>query len=155
MNIGRVSEQAPSLLKAFHNSEKKLLFAMMHDSEIAEYVRQRLDEQFNLEAHAALAAYLYAYYAQGNEPDASRYISTLQDERLESTASSILMLEDNEAINAQVIDDYIRAILNYQQQQALEQRRQEAMLAQNAGDFALAAQIQKEIITLKQQMKSF
>jgi DNA primase len=155
MNIGRVSEQAPSLLKAFHNSEKKLLYAMMHDSDIAEYVRQRLDEQFNLEAHAALAAYLYAYYAQGNEPDASRYISTLQDERLESTASSILMLEDNEAINAQVIDDYIRAILNYQQQQALEQRRQEAMRAQNAGDFALAAQIQKEIITLKQQMKSF
>jgi DNA primase len=155
MNIGRMSEQAPSLLKAFHNSEKKLLSAMIHDSEIAEYVQQRLDDQFNVEAHAALAAYLYAYYAQGNAPDASRYIATLQDEQLESVASSILMLDDNEANNAQAIDDYIRVILQYPQLQAIEQRSQEAIRAQQAGDIALAAQLQVEIITLKQKLKSF
>jgi DNA primase len=155
MNIGRVSKQALPLLKAFHISEKKLLAAMIHDKQIAEYVQKRLDDHFNVEAHAALAAYLYAYYAQGNEPDASRYIATLQDEQLESAASSILMLEDNEANNAQAIDDYIRAILNYPQQQAIEQKSQEAIRAQQAGDITLAVQIQKEIITLKQRLKSF
>jgi DNA primase len=155
MNIGRVSKQTIPLLKAFHISEKKLLAAMIHDKQIAEYVQKRLDDHFNVEAHAALAAYLYAYYAQGNEPDASRYIATLQDEQLESAASSILMLEDNEANNAQAIDDYIRAILNYPQQQAIEQKSQDAIRAQQAGDIALAVQIQKEIITLKQRLKSF
>ncbi|QGQ95736.1 DNA primase [Paenibacillus psychroresistens] len=155
MNIGRVSKKDAPLLEAHQVAEKKLLSAMIHDSEIATYVQQRLDEQFNVEAHAALAAYLYAYYAQGNAPDASRYIATLQDEQLESVASSILMLEGNEANNAQAIDDYIRVILHYPQLQALEQRSQEALRAQNAGDYALAAQIHKEISTLKQQLKSF
>ncbi len=74
---------------------------------------------------------------------------------MESVASSILMLEDNEANNAQAIDDYIRVILQYPQLQALEQRSQDAMHAQNVGDFALAAQIHKEISTLKQKLKSF
>jgi DNA primase len=155
MNIGRVSEQAPSLLKAFHNSEKKLLSAMIHDSQIAEYVHKRLDDHFNVEAHAALAAYLYAYYAQGNAPDASRYIATLQDEQLESVASSILMLEDNQANNAQAIDDYIRVILHYPQLQAIEQKSQDMQRADQAGDKMLAAQIQIEIMTLKQKLKSF
>jgi DNA primase len=155
MNIGRVSEQAPSLLKAFHNSEKKLLSAMIHDSQIAEYVHKRLDDHFNVEAHAALAAYLYAYYAQGNAPDASRYIATLQDEQLESVASSILMLDDHEANNAQAIDDYIRVILHYPQLQAIEQKSQDMQRADQAGDKMLAAQIQIEIMTLKQKLKSF
>jgi DNA primase len=155
MNIGRDSKKKLPLLKAYHISEKKLLSAMIHDSQIAGYVQKRLDDQFNVEAHAALAAYLYAYYAQGNEPDASRYIATLQDEQLESVASSILMLEDNQANTAQAIDDYIRAILNYPQLQAIEQKSQDAIRAQQAGDIALAVQIQNEIITLKQQMKSF
>jgi DNA primase len=128
---------------------------MIHDSQIAEYVHKRLDDHFNVEAHAALAAYLYAYYAQGNAPDASRYIATLQDEQLESVASSILMLEDNQANNAQAIDDYIRVILHYPQLQAIEQKSQDMQRADQAGDKMLAAQIQIEIMTLKQKLKSF
>jgi DNA primase len=156
INNGRDTERKPALLKAFDNySEKKLLAAMMHDSQIAETVRKRLGDQFNVEAHAALAAYLYAFYAEGNEPDASRYISTLHDEVLVNIASSILMSEANMGFNDQVIDSYIREILNYPQLQALEQKNQEAIQAKNAGDHTLAAQIYSEIMTLKQQLKSF
>lgn len=39
---------------------------MMQDLEAAEYVEKHLGDAFNIEDHAAIAAYLYAYYAQGS-----------------------------------------------------------------------------------------
>ncbi|WP_409341316.1 DNA primase [Paenibacillus sp. MBLB4367] len=142
------------LQSAYQNAEKQVLCAMMHDRDMAEYVEERLGDQFNVEAHAALAAYLYAFYAQGNAPDASRYLASLQDERLERAASSILMMTMHDAVNSQVIDDYIREIKKYPQQKAIEHKREEMVRAEKSGDFRLAAQIASEIITLEKQLKS-
>ncbi|RAV21747.1 DNA primase [Paenibacillus contaminans] len=153
MDKKRGTGKTPTLLRAYQNAETQLLCAMMHDREVAEYVEERLGDQFNVEAHAALAAYLYAFYAQGNDPDASRYLASLQDERLERAASSILMMTMHDAVNSQVIDDYIREIKKYPQQKAIEQKREEMVRAEKSGDFLLAAQIASEIITLEKQLK--
>ncbi|MCL6458957.1 MAG: toprim domain-containing protein, partial [Gorillibacterium sp.] len=153
-NNGNGAGKHPSPGQAFYNAELRLLSAMMHDRDIAEFVRERIGEQFNSDTHAALAAYLYAYYAQGNEPDAGRYMAALQDGRLEAAAGAILML-DYPGISQQVIDDYIREIRKYPQQQTIKTKKEEMVQAERIGDIVLAARIASDIITLEKQLKAF
>ncbi|MEO3947412.1 DNA primase [Gorillibacterium sp. CAU 1737] len=153
-NNGNGTGRYPSPGRASHNAEVLLLAVMMHDRDVADYVRERIGEEFISETHAALAAYLYAYYAQGNPPNASRYLATLQDERLETAAGEILMKPLPET-NQQVIDDYIRHIRKEFRLKAIKQKREEMAGASKAGDVMLAAKIASEIITLEKQLKSF
>lgn len=129
MNNGRTAERTrkktPSLLPAYHNAERLILAVMMHDRDVCAHVEVQLGDQFNVEAHAVLAAYLYAYYAQNAEPDASRYIAMLQDEQLESLASSIVMMGAGHGMNEQVIDDYIRQIRKVPMQEEIERKIEE------------------------------
>ncbi|MDQ0876906.1 DNA primase [Paenibacillus sp. V4I3] len=158
MNNGRTVERTlkktPSLLPAYHNAERLILAVMMHDRDVCAQVEAQLGDQFNVEAHAVLAAYLYAYYAQNAEPDASRYIAMLQDEQLESLASSIVMMGAGHGINEQVIDDYIRQIRKVPMQEEVERKKEERVRAERAGDHLRAAQIAIEIIALEKRLKS-
>ncbi|HEY0828055.1 MAG TPA: DNA primase [Bacilli bacterium] len=153
MNNRRVVEAAPSLLPAYHNAERNLLAIMMNFREVSDYVQQKLGDQFNVEVHAALAAYLYAYYSPGREPDVSRYIATLQNSKLESAASYISMIDSKQGINSQVIDDYIREIKKYPFQMTINQKKEEIMRAERLGDVLQATNIATEIIALEKQMK--
>jgi DNA primase len=158
INNGRTAERThkktPSLLPAYHNAERLILAVMMHDRDVCTHVEAQLGDQFNVEAHAVLAAYLYAYYAQNAEPDASRYIAMLQDEQLESLASSIVMMGAGHGINEQVIDDYIRQIRKVPMQEEVERKKEEQVRAERAGDHLGAAQIAIEIIALEKRLKS-
>lgn len=153
-NDGGGSAPLPKLKPAYDKAERHLLFVMMHDRDIAELVRERLGESFNDEAHAALAAYLYAYYAQGFEPDPSRYMASLQNDELERLASSILMTESDQGINDRVIDDYVKQIHKHRQQQAIERMEEERARVEKTGDHLAAARIALEIIALKNQLKA-
>lgn len=146
---GQVS--APALLPAYHAAERRLLSLMLQDAEAARYVSDKLGEAFNIEDYAAIAAYLYAYYAQGKTPDISRFMSSLQDDRLEKTVSSISMMDNPADWNIQVLDDCIREVLKYPQQKMIEQKKEEMLKAERSGDFLRAAQIASEIIALERQ----
>lgn len=143
--------QAPTLLPAYHVAERRLLSIMLQDPEAAKYVGDRLGEEFNISDHAAIAAYLYAYYAQGKPPDISRFLSSLQDDRLEKTATSISMMELPPDWSPQVLDDCIREVRKYPVQRKIEQKREEMIQADKSGDFLRAAQIASEIIALERQ----
>jgi DNA primase len=154
MNNRRAAERKTTLFPAYHNAERQLLAIMMHDRDVCQQVEKHLGDQFHVEAHAVLAAYLYAYYAQNLEPNASRYIAMLQDDQLESLASSIVMIGANHGSNHQVIEDYIREIKKYPMQQKIVRKKEQMVQAERAGDHRAAAQIAIEIITLEKQLKS-
>lgn len=125
---------------------------MMRDREAALAVHDRLGEAFNVEDHAALAAYLYAFYAQDHDPDVGRFIGSLQDERLERAAAAISMMEDvpfDEDILAADIED-ISKVPAFRE---LELKKEEAVQAERAGDYMLAAQMHTEINALERQLK--
>ncbi|MBW4080123.1 DNA primase [Paenibacillus sp. S150] len=143
--------QTPALLPAYHVAERRLLSLMIQDPEAAAYVGERLGEEFNIDDHAAIAAYLYAYYAQGKPPGISRFLSSLQDDRLEKTATAIAMMDTPPDWNTQVLDDCIREVRKYPVQRGMEQKREEMIQAEKSGDFLRAAQIASEIITLERQ----
>lgn len=152
-NDGPVNNPLPKLKPAYDKAERHLLYIMMHDRDISALVQQRLGDAFNDEAHAALAAYLYAFYAQGSEPDASRYLASLQDDALERLASSILMTESEQGVNDQVIEDYLRQIDKHRQQQAVERLVEERIAKEKAGDIIGAARIELEILALNGKLQ--
>ncbi|MEI7026708.1 DNA primase [Paenibacillus sp. y28] len=152
MHDGRGTKQAPALLPAYHNAERKLLAAMIYDPDVAETVQRKLGDGFHVEAHAALAAYLYAYYAQGHEAEPSRYIASIQDDQLEGIASSISMI--TETVTPQVIDDYIREIKKVPLSAKIERLKEDMVRADKSKDFIRAAQIAVEIEALKNELKS-
>ncbi|AIQ65005.1 DNA primase [Paenibacillus stellifer] len=143
--------QARTLLPAYHAAERSLLSLMFQDGDAAAYVNERLGEEFNIDDHAAIAAYLYAYYAQGKQPDISRFLSSLQDDRLEKVAASISMMETPSAWSPELLDDYVREVRKYPKQRMMEKKREEMIQAEKAGDFLRAAQIASEIIALERQ----
>lgn len=143
--------QTPTLLPAYHVAERRLLSFMIQDPEAATYVGERLGEEFNIDDHAAIAAYLYAYYAQGKPPGISRFLSSLQDDRLEKAATSISMMDTPPEWNIQVLDDCIREVKKYPIQRKMDQKREEMIQAEKSGDFLRAAQIASEIIALERQ----
>ncbi|NIK77409.1 DNA primase [Paenibacillus castaneae] len=144
----------PTLRPAYTYAERRLLNVMMRDSEVAQAVHERLGDAFNVEDHAALAAYLYAYYAQGYDPDASRFIATLHDDRLERTAASILMMDSDFPFDETIMNADIQDIITFPLKLELQRKEDEMVHAERTGNAALATQLALEIITLGQQLKA-
>jgi DNA primase len=154
MNERRATASAPTLLPAYHNAEKILLSLMMHSRDITKYVEHELGDQFNVETHAVLAAYLYAFYAQDRESDVSNYLSILQNDKLESVASAISFMEIDHSSKPEVLEDYIHKIKIFPRKKMIEEKKQEMKRAEKAGELLQAAQIAKDINTLERQLKS-
>ncbi|MEV2284606.1 DNA primase [Paenibacillus larvae] len=152
-NNGNRVQKSPSLFPAYHNAERQLLAIMMHDPEVCRYVQEQVGDEFNVEDHAVLAAYLYAYYSQYAEPNLGRYMAMLEDTNLENLASSIALIGAKHGLNDKVIDDYIREIKKYPRQQEIKQKKEEMRQAELSGDPLRAAQILSEIIALEKQLK--
>ncbi|CAM4264008.1 DNA primase [Paenibacillus tarimensis] len=156
-NNGRnESRRAPKSMPAVsvhHQIERRLLYWMMHDTEAAEFVFDKLGDAFNVEDHAALAAYLYAYYSQGNDPEVSRFVASLRDERLERTAASILSMDIIPPYDNEVLEAYVTEVLKQPKLRELDERREEWIRAERSGDVVRAAVIASEIIALERQLK--
>lgn len=153
MNNTREVNTSPALLPAYTIAERNLLSIMMHDAEMTSYVEKTLGADFNVEAHAALAAYIYAYYAEHSSPQISHFIGSL-DEELSDLASAISMLYSKGAVSQQVVDDYIREIRKVPLQQQMNRKKQELLQAERSEDWLTAAQLGTEIITLERKLKT-
>lgn len=145
------SARVPKLAPANIQAERQLLAWMLLDAETAGIVQERLGDDFHVEDHAALAAYLYAYYAHGNDPDVGRFISTLQDDRLESLASAIAL--DNTPFDERVLEDCLRTIGRASLAREIDRKKEEMQHAERSGDPIKAAQILTEIIALEKRRK--
>ncbi|HUC93175.1 MAG TPA: DNA primase [Paenibacillus sp.] len=154
MNEVRRTSDRPPVMPAHYQVERRLLYWMMQDAEAAELVHDRLGDAFNVEDHAALAAYLYAYYSQGNDPEVSRFIASLRDERLERTATSILSMDAVPPYDGSVLEAYVADVLKQPKLRELEERKEEWVRAERSGDVIRAAQIAFEITTLERQLRS-
>ncbi len=147
------SVSSPPLRPAYYQAERLLLSVMMHDADTALAVQAKLGDGFHVEAHAALAAYLYAYYADGKPPNPSAFISGLQDDTLEAAASSILLGTPQEAVNEKVVEHALLEIRKHSIELELKQKKQMQNEAARAGNIAASAQIGIEMITLEKELK--
>lgn len=153
MNSGKSAERSPALLPAYQNAERHLLAIMMHDPAYTAYVEEQLGDAFIVETHAAIAAYIYAFYADHDEPDISKLIGML-DAQLGGIASAISLMYSEEAATPQVVDDYIKEIRKFPILKMIQQKKKELLEAERSGDVMKASQIGTEMITLEKKLKS-
>jgi DNA primase len=124
INNGKVT-LAKTLPPAYHTAERMLLYYMMRNAEIAIRVQQESSAHFQVDEHDALAAYLYAYYAEGNPEDPGKFIHYVHDESLKQLASGLAMMECKEDVSDSEIGDYIKQVNNYPKRAELERLREE------------------------------
>lgn len=141
------------LLPAFHNAERMLLAYMMKDINIANTVQEKIGGNFNIDEYQSIVAYLYAYYAEGNEPNSSHFIQKLHDSKLSRIATEIAMMTVSEDLSEQELNDYFKQITNYPKVVMIEEKEKERKEAESKEDFALAAKIAMEIIQMKKELK--
>jgi DNA primase len=141
------------LLPAFQNAERMLLAHMLQNRDVAMVVQEKIAGRFNLEEHRAIAAYIYAFYEEGNEPNVSLLLSRLPDD-LKPLATELSLLLITDEISDQELNDYIRHVLNYPKWLMLKEKEQEKAEAERKKDFLTAARIAKEIIDMKKMLSS-
>lgn len=130
-----------------------LLAHMLQNRDVAMVVQEKIAGRFNLEEHRAIAAYIYAFYEEGNEPNVSLLISRLPDD-LKPLATELSLLLITDEISDQELNDYIRHVLNYPKWLMLKEKEQEKTEAERKKDFLTAARIAKEIIDMKKMLSS-
>lgn len=153
-NEKRKTERSSTVLPAYVNAERRLLNVMMRNRDVALAVHEQLGDAFNIPNHEAIAAYLYAYYASGYDADAARFISTLEDEALERTATELLMMDGGFPFDEDIMNAWIQDIQKVPRLREIEKKKEQMMRAERAGDAILAAQLGIEIISLERELKN-
>ncbi|MCQ6266258.1 DNA primase [Fictibacillus sp. WQ 8-8] len=141
------------LLPAYHNAERILLAHMLKNTDVAIRVQELLGASFNIEEHNAVAAYLYAFYEEGNLPNVGLFLQRIEDDRLKKIASELAMLTVNEHLSDKEMSDYIRQITNYPKWLVIQGKEKHKKEAERGQDFARAAQIAMEILQMKKELK--
>ncbi len=141
------------MLPAFHNAERLLLAYMLKDRDIAYKVQNALVDLFNIEEHSAIAAYLYAFFEEGNLPNVNAFLSRIEELELQRVISEISMLNINEEMAPQELSDYVKQVLDYPKVLAIKEKEAERRDAERKQDVKRAAQIGMEIIQMKRDLK--
>jgi DNA primase len=145
----RKTFETKKLLPAYHNAERLLLAHMMRDVEIADLVQEQIGGEFNIDEHQAIAAYLFAFYGEGNEANPSHFIQSLKDEKLIRIATELAMLTVNEQYQEQELLDYMKQIQTYPKRVQIQQKELEMKREQ---DPLRAAELLMEINRMKQEL---
>jgi len=148
-NGKRAASGHPSLPPAHVQAERRLIAWMLADREVAVAVERRVGSDFHVPEHAALAACLYTFYAQGNEPDAGLFLASLEDEGLERLASEIAL--EDPPYDDRALEDCLRTVGRAFLTREIERKREELLKAEKAGEIWKAAQIAEEIRALEKR----
>ncbi|RSD22752.1 DNA primase [Mesobacillus subterraneus] len=141
------------LKPAYHTAERRLIYHMMRDADIAYKVQGLLEgNTLNIDEHQAIITYLFAYYEKGHDPDPGAFLNDLQDNKLKRVVADIEMMPLNEEISDQELSDYIKQVLNYQKMLKIKEKMAEQKQAERQNDFLRAAAIATEIIHLRKTL---
>lgn len=146
-----VAEQV--MQPAYYNAERQLIALMMRDPHLSKRIEVEIGSEFNVDEHAAIAAFLYAFYGDGNPADPGQFVRYLPDELLKKTASALAMMDLQKDVSEHEIEDYIRQIRTHPLRLQIEEKQRQVRLAEQAGQSAEAVKIAQDLIHLKQQVK--
>ena len=141
------------LFPAYHNAERQLLAHMLKDRDLSKIVEAQVGSSFNVAEHSVLASYIYSFYADEREADIRSFIATLDDPDLIQLATEISSMTISPTISDQELRDLVHQILQYPQQQKIEEKNEEKKKAEREGDVVKAAKIAMEVVQLKEPLK--
>ncbi|HEX6922531.1 MAG TPA: DNA primase [Bacillales bacterium] len=142
------------LLSAYQKAEQMLLAHMMIRADVAERILEELGGSFGTEEYHALAAYLYAFYEEGNDPDIGAFIQRLPDQNLVRLASEIAMLPIHEEVTDEEITDYIHRVQSYPKLLEIGEMEKQREAAENGENPEEAARIKMKILEKKKEIRN-
>lgn len=151
---GVLPKKQVSMRSAYENAERTLLAFMLQNREVAEDVKERIGGEFNIDAHTALAAYLYAYYDDDHDPDVSRFMEYIEEQELVNLVSELMHLDIPAEISDNEMSDYIEQIKIRPKREELLQRQKQLKDAERNGDSETnQRQLLTRIMELMMQLK--
>lgn len=147
---GQIDLSHTRLLPSYINAERYLLAHMMAHRDVAERVQREIGTSFSQEEHGAIAAYLYAYYAEDHPAEAASFLGWLSDQSLVPVATEIAMLPTPKNVSEKEIADYIKQVILFPKREEvrkLEEKRKQT------DDAVAAARIAQAIQNLKREIK--
>ena len=149
MPVPRRKGMKPAHLKA----EETLLALMLHDREMAYRIQKMLDGmEMNHDDHQAVITYLFAFYEEGHEADASLFLHFLPDANLRKIVTEIEMMDFHHEPSEQELLDYVNQIIKYKQLMVIKEKKAEQLEAEKRLDFIRAAELGKELISLRNSL---
>lgn len=111
INAGINRQRSLSQFTARENAERFLIGYMMKSAEVAERVKHRIYQSFNIPEHQAIATLLYAFYEEGNTFSLEKFLGEVNDGQLRSIVLDISEIPLQEEISQPEFDDYCHIIL--------------------------------------------
>lgn len=140
---------------AYEMAERRLLARMMRSREISDQVRDTLGGSFTIDVHQALAAYLYAYYAQGNPPDEGLFLQKLEDPALQRKVTELSLMPMSDQADDGEIEDCVQQVIRHSKSSLIADKEEQRKKAEQSGNYELSAQLLSEIISVKKQLGHF
>jgi DNA primase len=92
------------------NAERLLLTHMLIDEGVARQVQDTLADEFSVDEHGALAAHLYAFYAEHDQASPDLFVNGLEDRELVKLATSLAIKADELDRRPGLVEEYIKTI---------------------------------------------
>lgn len=142
------------LLPAFHNAERKIIYYMLQNEDVANKVQDELGVSFKLDDHKVIVTHLYAYYEAGNTPDVSKFIEALQDDKLKQLITELTIQSEIDEPSDDALRDYIRIIKEQSSDKdAIRLLKDQLKIAEQQSDPIKAAQIAQKILEIQKKLK--
>lgn len=144
-----MSRTPTTLLRGNVLAERHLLSYMLLDSTVARQVQEQVADNFSLEEHTALAAYLYSFYSTHTVADPVLFLSTVDDETLVRLASALIVESETLDRRPGMVDMYIKSIHRFSTERRLKDIPKEMEEAQRLGDTERFMTLAREQIELR------
>ncbi|MBL0388337.1 DNA primase [Tumebacillus sp. ITR2] len=129
--FGKSSAPLPAHIVA----ERILLTHMLIDEGVARQVQDELADEFSVDEHLALAAHLYAYYAEHEQADPQKFLTGLEDRDLIKLTTQLLFKVDELDRRPEFVDEYIQRIRVFHLERELKRFDLASVECGNRGDW--------------------
>lgn len=143
------------LQPAYFRAERKLLAMMLKFPDSVDQILEQLGGAFNEPEHLAIAAEIYACHNERVPNIATAVLHRIEDRDLQNIVTSLIMEEMVEPPTDKGIRELILAVLDYPKQKELEALILARQNALEMEDHTTARVLNKQIIELQKQLKSF
>lgn len=143
------------LLSASQNAERRIIYYMLQHGWVATRVQNEIGVNFKEDDYKVIVTHLYGYYEDGNDPDISKFVERINDNRLKQLITEIVMTSEGEEISEEALSDYIRIIKRESNDiHTVDSLKKQLVKAEQEENPLKAAQIAEEILQIRRNLKN-
>lgn len=133
-------------------SEMFLIYYMLRNREIADWVKEELGAEFTTDIYAALAAYLFSFYERGYDADPVRFLHYIEEPELVSAVTELLTKEIPKTVSETELKEYVTQIKEDGIRKELQEKEEKAKRLSTV-DPLRATELLQEVIEIRKKLQ--